>query len=299
MKLFKILSLLAAGTCLAGPVVAEQTPMSQVIAENDAEARIRTSVKIKMRAQSISASACYLQMGMDPQNLRTPLNTQIEEFEKFVTALTEGDPSLDITRAEPRKKTHAAAKRVTDAWAPVKVAAKNIASGSGQTTDTDLILDKNLDILETGHNFTAELVQQYANPAESTLADLFTIVIATRQGMLSQKISKEACMVTYAGASTKKLAETMGVFENTLYALRDGMPGTGIEAAPTADIADGLNDALQQWYAVRTILHEVKDGAELTPSIQAAKVQQLNDLKAKMLEVSSLYVAYMKDKRRG
>lgn len=297
MKFAKPLTIIAASACFAAPVFAEQTPNIVALAQDDAEIRIRTSVKIKMRAQSISAAACYLQMGMDPDALRTPLDDQIAEFEKFVTALIEGDESLNIKRPEARRKTQFAAKRVTDAWAPVKGAVENVAAGKGQAADVDLILAGNPDIVENGHNFTAELVQQYANPAESTLADLFTIVISTRQGMLSQKISKEACMVAYGNGSVDKLAETMSVFENTLYALRDGVPGTGIEAAPTAEIAADLSEALEQWYAVRTILNEVKDGAAVTPDVQLSKFQQLNALKAKMLEVSNLYVSYMQDKR--
>ena len=223
MNFRHMLALLAASTCLAGPALAEQGQIIPVAlqqdGQSDAEIRIRTSVKIKMRAQSISAAACHLQMGLDPSALSTPLDGQIAEFEQYVTALTAGDPSLNIMQPDERKKTHRAAQLVTDAWAPVKTAAMSIAEGTGQASDTDSILDHNYEILEHGHNFTAELVQQYANPAESTLADLFTIVLATRQSMLSQKMSKESCMVTYSGASTEKLGETMSVFENTLIAL--------------------------------------------------------------------------------
>ncbi|MGR3513138.1 MAG: type IV pili methyl-accepting chemotaxis transducer N-terminal domain-containing protein [Paracoccaceae bacterium] len=303
MKLQNVLAVFSMGLCLAGPAIAENTATSPVLAsvaptaQDDAETRIRTSVKIKLRAQSISAAACHLKMGMNPDALKTPISGQIAEFEKFVNALVEGDPSLGIAVPEARKLTHRAAQRVTDAWVPVKAAAQKIALGDGEAQDIDQILAGNLEILEEGHNFTAELVQQYANPAESTLADLFTVVIATRQGMLSQKISKESCMVTYAGGSAKKLGETMSVFENTLYALRDGLPGTGIEAAPTEAIAAGLSEALEQWYAVRTVLQEIQSGADVAPAAHADKMAQLDALKVKMLEVSTLYVDYLKEKR--
>lgn len=302
MNFRPMFAMLAASTCLATAAFAEQSTVTLVSlpqqgVETDAEMRIRTSVKIKLRAQSISAAACHLQIGMDPAALTTPLEGQIAEFEKFVSALTVGDPSLNITQPEERKKTHRAAQRVTDAWAPVKVAAASIADGNGQAADTDSILVDNLEILEHGHNFTAELVQQYANPAESTLADLFTIVLATRQGMLSQKMSKESCMVSYSGASTKKLGETMSVFENTLYALRDGMPAAGLEAAPTEEIAEGLNKALEQWSAVRPLLQEIESGADVTAAHHADKMRQLDGIKRQMLDVSTMYVDYMKKKR--
>lgn len=303
MKLQNVLAVFSMGVCLAAPAMPQNSVANSTLAsvataaQDDAEARIRTSVKIKLRAQSISAAACHLKMGMNADALKTPISGQIAEFEKFVSALVKGDPSLGIASPEGRKLTHRAAQRVTDAWVPVKAAAQKIASGDGEAQDIDQILTGNLDILEEGHNFTAELVQQYANPAESTLADLFTVVIATRQGMLSQKTSKESCMVTYAGGSTKKLGETMSVFENTLYALRDGLPGTGIEAAPTKAIETGLSEALEQWYAVRTVLQEIESGVDVTPAVHADKMAQLDALKVKMLEVSTLYVDYLKDRR--
>ena len=285
MTLRKTLLFLAATTCLATPALAGQ---------ESAEERIRMSVKLKMLSQAISAQACHQKFGVE--NAEQDLMPQeIAEFERFLTALTVGDPALNITAPEERKKTLRAASRVGDAWVPLKAAAENIATGGAQSADVEQILTENLHVLENGHDFTAELVQQYANPAEATLADLFTIVIATRQGMLSQKISKEACMAAYMdGETSKKLAETMQVFEATLYALRDGMPGTGIKAAPTPDIKTGLEEALVAWSAVKPTLEEIQNGGNVTPERMTTSAEQLNAIRDRMLDVSSLYVEHTK-----
>lgn len=304
MGIQKTLMLLAATTCLASPVFAQQSQVVQVaidpsaaIGEENVEERIRTSVRIKMRSQSISAAVCHLQAGMNASDLNTPLDQQVAEFEQFVTALTAGDASLNIVRPEGRKKTLQAAGLITDAWGPVKVAAMNIASGSNQASDTDFILDHNAEILEHGHNFTAELVKQYANPVKATFADLLTIVVASRQGMLSQKISKEACMALEGDATAaQKLGETMMVYENTMFALRDGMPAAGIEAAPTKEITAGLTEAVDLWAEVKPILTKVAAGETITPEEHVAKMKMLDGNMYKMLEVSSLYVDFTKSK---
>ncbi len=303
MTLRNSLSFLAAISFLAAPAFAQQAVVvpvglgNETAAQENAEERILTSVKIKMRAQSISASSCHLQAGIQAASLSIPMESQIAEFEDFVSALTVGDPNLNINGPEEHKKTLRAASLVTDAWGPVKGAAEKIAAGNGQAGDTDLILTENLEILHHGHNFTAQLVRQYANPAKATLADLLTIVMASRQGMLSQKISKESCMVAYSGGdAVTKLAETMSIYESTLYALRDGLPAAGIAAAPTKEIAAELNEAAKQWQAVKPVLLEIKSGADISQDVHAAKMQQLDALTEKMLEVSTLYVEFTKSK---
>ena len=285
MTLRKTLLLLAATTCLASPTFAGQ---------ENAEERIRMSVKLKLLSQAISAQACQQQFGI--KNAEQKLMPQeIADFDRILTALTVGDADMNIAEPEERKKTLRAASRVGEAWAPVKAAAENVANGNADAAQVDQILVENLHVLENGHDFTAELVQQYANPAEATLADLFTIVIATRQGMLSQKMSKEACMAAYMDdAASKKLAETMQVFEATLYALRDGMPGTGIEAAPTKDIKAGLEDVLSAWAVAKPILEEIQNGGDVTADRMTTSAEQLNAIRDKMLDVSSLYVAHTK-----
>lgn len=290
---------LLAATTFVTPALAQEAKiyLAGLVPQESAEERIRTSVKIKMRAQSISAATCHQQLGIEPSPTSTPLAEQIVEFEKYVTALTDGDASLNITEPEGRPKTLRAASLVTEAWTPVKAAAENIVSGNGQVADTDLIMVENLEILEHGHNFTAELVRQYANPAKATFADLLTIVVATRQGMLSQKMSKESCLVSYKGGdAAKKLGTTMDVYENTLIALRDGLPGAGIEAAPTAEIKAGLDEAYAQWNVVKPMLIEIKSGAAVDADAHHTKVRHLDNLMYKMVEISDLYVDHTKSK---
>lgn len=301
MNLTRTLMLLAAATCLATPLAAQQAKLIQVavepsVVDENVEKRIRTSVRIKMRAQSIAASACHLQLGIEPAALRTPMNQQIDEFEQFVKALTVGDADLGINEPEARKKTLHAASLVTESWSPLKAAAENIANGNVQSADVDTALAESMHVVENGHDFTAELVQQYANPATSTFAELFTIVIVTRQGMLAQKMSKQACMVSYSGGqAADDLGKTMTVFESTLAALRDGMPGAGIGKPPTPAISEILEKKVDQWAAVKPILMEIQSGAQVGIDVQAEKMNKLDDLMEAMLDVSALYAEFKKN----
>ncbi len=302
MTIRKTLSLMALATCLSAPAMVHAAGATEVayqpgVAQGNAEERVRTSVKIKMRAQSMSADSCHLQVGVNEGELATPFDAQIAEFEKYVSALINGDDSLNIPTAEDHRKTLHAASLVTEAWAPFKVAAMGFVEGTGGVDEASLMLEANYDLVHHGHNFTAQIVRQYANPAAATFADLLTIVIATRQGMLSQKMSKESCMVSFKGGdAAEKLAETMVVYENTLFALRDGLPAAGIAAAPTKEIKAGLTEAAEQWMAVKPILQQIADGADVGPEVHTDKLHKLDDMMNKMLEVSNLYVDHTKGK---
>ncbi|MEO9827187.1 MAG: type IV pili methyl-accepting chemotaxis transducer N-terminal domain-containing protein [Paracoccaceae bacterium] len=304
MKFQKVFTFLVATSILATPLAAQQAQVIQAAVnsgnavQENAEKRIRTSVRIKMRAQSIAASVCHLQLGIDQAALHAPLDGQVAEFEQFVSALTVGDASLDIVEPETRRKTLHAASLITDSWTTFKPAVEKVAAGNGDTADVDVIVAESLHVLEAGHDFTAELVQQYANPAQATFADLFTIVLATRQGMLAQKMSKQACLASYSGGdAAENLGKTMKVFESTLEALRDGMPAAGIGKPPTKEIAAVLEKKVAQWAAVKPLLMEIQNGSQVSVEAQIDKMNKLDELMEAMLEVSSLYVGYTMSKQ--
>jgi hypothetical protein len=287
MTFRKTFMMLVAATAMTAPALAADGGADNV------EERIRTSVKLKMLSQAVSASACHQQAGIEVDNERSTMPAEMAEFERYLAALIHGDSDLGMSVPESRHKTLHAASLVAESWAPFKAAAETIASGNGQDTDVSQVMEESLHVLENGHNFTAELVQEYANPAEATLADLFTIVLATRQGMLSQKMSKEACQVAYMGGSSEKLGETMNVFENTLLALRDGMPAAGLSSAPTKAIYASLNGAYEQWREVKPVLEKIQAG-DTSTELQVTKMKHLDALMSKMLEASALYVDHTK-----
>ena len=81
----------------------------------------------------------------------------------------------------------------------------------------------------------SEISGQYANQAELLQSDALAIDVAGRQRMLSQRMSKNVCLVgsgINVDAAKAELAATAQVFATSLFALRDGMVQAGINPPP-------------------------------------------------------------------
>ncbi|MEM9970519.1 MAG: type IV pili methyl-accepting chemotaxis transducer N-terminal domain-containing protein, partial [Pseudomonadota bacterium] len=268
------------------------------IVENvGAQERINLSGKLRMLSQRIPAAACHFALGIDTAASKDMLAGATEEFDQILTALEVGDPELGIIGEETRRKTLIRVFSLREAWEPFKAAALSVANGENTDANLEALIAGNIDVLDRAKVLVSELVGQYSNPADMVQADSMVIDIAGRQRMLTQKMSKESCimMTDYATPETADaLAGTMQMFETSLEALRFGLPAAGIKGPPTSGISSGLGLVDDNWKSVKPMLEAVASGAELDSTASAAKFQQLNTTMANMNAVVGLYAAYAK-----
>lgn len=86
--------------------------------------------------------------------------------------------------------------------------------------------------------------------------------------MLAQRISKNICLIASGvnvEASSADLVATDEIFRNTLYALRFGLPGAGIQQAKNNDIADGLTVVARNMETLSPLIAEIAAGRTLDP----------------------------------
>ncbi|WP_341369082.1 type IV pili methyl-accepting chemotaxis transducer N-terminal domain-containing protein [Yoonia sp. BS5-3] len=125
-----------------------------------------------------------------------------------------------------------------------------------------------------------------------TFSSLLLIDISGRQRMLTQRMSKESCMIE-SGNETAELREdlqgTMQIFENSLNALRDGMEDVGIQPPPNDQIASGLVQVAADWESVKPHLAEILAGGVLDDEADVSKFQGLNATMANMNTVVGMY----------
>ena len=135
-----------------------------------------------------------------------------------------------------------------------------------------------------------------------TQSDAFLIKIASRQKMLTQKMSKDACEIWtgyHAELGRADLEETMVIFENSLLALRDGLPDAGVVKAPTPEIAADLASILARWDIIRGNLDLLLAGEELN---EDQKYEIFHDFNIELEEINHLvhdYKVYVKSKYNG
>lgn len=265
--------------------------------EDNAEQRINYSGKLRMLSQRIPSAACHLMRGIDVEGASQLLVAAPAEFEKILLALEVGDDDLTILNPETQTATLVRIHNLREAWEPMKAAAARVASGTGSEEDLEFILEHNMVVLGFAVTLVSRLVDQYSNPNAVRYDQLLLVDISGRQRMLTQKMSKESCMLGTDLATSETLDHlqgTMRIFENSLFALRDGFAEVGIRPPPNSQIAEGLNLVVEDWSSVKPILDEVLNGADLSDQSSAVKFRRLNQTMSDMNAVVGLYAAAAK-----
>lgn len=286
------LSALLASVCLPQTTFAQTTGEA---VETNAEQRINFSGKLRMLSQRIPSAACHLANDIDPEGARNLLSAAVAEFEQIITALEFGaDEQLNVMAPETRRRTLQRIHELRERWEPLRAAAEGLIAEPHSAEHTAFILTNNMPVLAAAQLLVEELVKQYANPNATTRAMLFLIDISGRQRMLTQKVSKESCMLGGPFATDQTATDlegTIGIFEASLEALRFGMPMVGVNPPPNDEILQGLNGVLEDWQRVTPYLNQIRAGATLDDEANVIKFQGLNTTMANMNAVVTLYTA--------
>lgn len=286
-------------TSLSTLAFAGETTVQKVglIEDVGGQERIDMSGKLRMLSQRIAASACHLSEGVDKDATAAMLQSSAQEFDKILNALEHGDDSLNIKGAETKRKTLAKIEAVKERWAPLKEAALAMASGDLSEGNVNTVLDGNLALLGAAVELVPAIVGEYSNPAEIIQADAILIDIAGRQRMLTQRISKQACLLASHHANdgtAEKLQKDISIFEASLNALRKGMPQSGIKAPPTIEIKDELEVVYKTWLGLKPELDKVLSGQEVSQEEETKKFHDLNKTMAEMNKVVGMYAQFAK-----
>ncbi|MDO6589001.1 MULTISPECIES: type IV pili methyl-accepting chemotaxis transducer N-terminal domain-containing protein [Rhodobacterales] len=266
---------------------------SAPIIEENAEQRINFSGKLRMLSQRVPSAACHFSRGIDVEGSAALLVAATTEFEKILTGLEFGDADLSIQLPETNGQTLALIAELRTLWEPLRAAAEAVANDTATEAERNYVLNENLPVLRAAQLLVERLVQQYSNPNATTFAALVLVDISGRQRMLTQKMSKESCILEGDFDTTvtvEDLQTTMRIFENSLDALQNGMPVVGVQPPPNDMIATGLDGVLTDWSGAKPYVTEVLAGNSLDADGNTVKFQQLNVTMANMNTVVGMYV---------
>ncbi|MEM6594685.1 MAG: type IV pili methyl-accepting chemotaxis transducer N-terminal domain-containing protein [Pseudomonadota bacterium] len=266
--------------------------------DSGAQERINFSGKLRMLSQRIPSAACHLAAGVEVDASKKLLQGASAEFTKIVNGLEFGDAELGIASAEERRKTVAKINEVRVAWMPMKDAADAMLAGDISDSNLEKILKANMGVLKSAAELTNTIVGHYSNPNELVQANSMLIDLAGRQRMLTQKMSKESCMMSTGHGSEDiitALKGTVDTFNSSLSALRNGMPALGIRRPPTAGIGEGLKGVAAHWSDVKPLLDQISAGESLEDADTARKFNGLNVTMKTMNEVVGMYAEALKN----
>ncbi|SFS21681.1 type IV pili methyl-accepting chemotaxis transducer N-terminal domain-containing protein [Yoonia litorea] len=273
----------------AQPVPDMQLAAANMLEDDGASERINQSGKLRMLSQQVVAAGCYVRAGVDTSATWPTLINASKEFNDILYALEFGDPSRGIFDPEERRRTLVGLTMLNEHWGPVEEQARLISVGAGDATTVAELAALSVPLLEFAQRMTAEITAQYSNPAVLVQADALLIDIAGRQRMLSQRISKNACLTgTGLGSETvsAELQAASELFENSLYALANGMSAAGVRPPPTEEIADALAGVTARWEALKPILASIEQADSETLAIVFA---QTSAMTAEMNSIVGLY----------
>ena len=282
---------------LSGGAWAQEQPVdllqkTQFVDDIGASERIDYSGKLRMLSQRIAADACYFTAGVDRARSGDELASTSELFQQIITALEFGDVSLNIIGEESRGRTRRVLANLHAEWDPMLEKAHEIEASGGSVEDVAVIAHESDAVLEQAKLLVVEISGQYSNPAALLQADALLIDIAGRQRMISQRISKNVCLIAM-GVDTQnaqaQLASAAEMFDTTLHALRDGLEQVGIKPPPNAEIAAGLDVVLENWKDLKPIVDLALAGGVVDEEQRSIMFTGANQMTANMNAVVGLY----------
>lgn len=154
--------------------------------------------------------------------------------------------------------------RVRLAWAPYgEAVARAVAERLVTRESLIAIAELNRPVLaET--NRTAGLVERAYGGRSVPLGQAIALNIADRQRMLTQKMSKEVCLIAQgieAESHRTELAESVALFDTALLALMEGAPDVGIRPPARQDLAYQLVDVAAIWERLKPAFAKIVAGA--------------------------------------
>ncbi len=254
------------------PETASLLHQTQFVEDIGASQRIDFSGKLRMLSQRIVAAGCNYSAGIDPERSGAVLSATSDEFQRIIDALEFGDAELGIIGAEERRRTQVGIRKLRELWDPTNATAQLIAAGDTSVETVKLLADQSAPLLEMAKMLVSELSGQYSDPTALLQSDALVIDIAGRQRMLSQRMSKNVCLISSGvnqDTALAELAATKEMFEVSLMALRNGMADVGIKAPPSEQISDGLDVVIADWTEIKTVVDRVLTGQAIDEEMRS------------------------------
>jgi hypothetical protein len=260
--------------------------------KSDGADRIRLADRLTMLTQRVAAASCALTSDVAVEESHFHLEEAMHEIDIIIDALRNGNEALHILEPEKSARLLHDLDALEAEWKATHGAVEAVLTDGHDVDNAHIIDDHNLKLLELSSNLASDISSKYTHPYEITQADAMLINIAGRQRMLTQKMAKDACEIWtgyHAEDGRADLEETMVIFENSLNALRYGLPDAGVKKAPTPEIETDLDHLWSRWTVLRGNLDILMAGGELD---MAQKVEIFHDFNVELDELEHLIHDY-------
>lgn len=228
--------------------------------------------KQRMLSQRMTAAACLINLGINPEQQRLALTESVDLLSASIERLDAGYPLIGMKPIDdPIARSGLDAERaIWSKMLPLIVAIRDYGR-SPQTLQG--IVEQEPVLLRTAQNLVQALRRgAWGNGAAQ--AEIRALDLAGRQRMLAFQMLKEACLITTearAGRETEShrnaLLAALDMFEMTAGQLIAGDEGARI-APPPNDAAFAALDQVQlRWQDLRPLFEPALEGEALGPAV--------------------------------
>ncbi|MEO1533607.1 MAG: type IV pili methyl-accepting chemotaxis transducer N-terminal domain-containing protein [Pseudomonadota bacterium] len=282
---------------LAATTILTQTPTALASAAHgiddaaDAKRKINIAGRQRMLTQRMAKASCFAFLDIERQQHIEQAKAAHALFDRSLRGLRYGDPELGL-KTERNSRVQKGLGVVNGLWFSYGEAVANAFGGAKVEREAlDAIIAQNLTILKE-MNRTVGLTEQAYGGNEIPLHLAIAINIAGRQRMLTQKMSKEVCMIAagYAPEETRgALAKTVALFDNSLLALREGMALVGIQPPKTREVAQQLSAVAEMWGVLKPVMDRVVADGKVEDTTLEKVATENNPLLVEMNKAVFLY----------
>lgn len=254
----------------ASPAVA----IDDITAASDGKTKINLSGRQRMLSQRMAKAACFASLDVQTEQHLTMLGDAHGLFERTLTGLSSGDVEQGLL-PESNPDILQGLNRVRQMWEPFRSANETILGTNSVDADAlGEIASVNGAVLTNMHETVGIIETVYGSSGTVHPALALALNVSGRQRMLTQKASKEFCLVV-AGYDVEtnraNLQQTVSLFSTSLNGLIYGDPANALAAAPTPQIMEQLQKVQEMWTPLEAILLSTANGN--TPS--AADIEKI------------------------
>ncbi len=224
---------------------------------NGGKARVNRSASLRSLTEAVASASCRANGGIGTEVAQRQLGTWSAEFDTIIDGLINGNNALGMPTPETRARTLKTLNDTAIIWDPLDAAAKNMASASGTSSDAETISIGYRALFEQTELLAAAISGQYSDPTQLLQSDATVLNFAVRQRALAYRMTRAMCELatgTGTAETQQELQTTVDLFQQTLFALRDGFPAAGINPPPNDAVRASIDATVALWQEQRGIL---------------------------------------------
>ncbi|MDP5085634.1 MAG: type IV pili methyl-accepting chemotaxis transducer N-terminal domain-containing protein [Yoonia sp.] len=273
-----------------------QTVAAQSIDEslyNGGKARVNRSASLRSLTEAVASASCRANGGIGTEEAQRQLASWSAEFDTIIDGLVNGSPALGMPTPETRAKTLKVLNDTAMMWQPLEIAANKMSAASGSSADATTISSSYRDLFEQTELLAAAISGQYSDPQQLLQSDATVLNFAVRQRALAYRMTRAMCELatgTGTAETQQELQTTVDLFQQTLFALRDGFPAAGINPPPNDAVRASIEATFALWQEQRGIFDAALAGQSPSAENVVASATLSEALSVAMNNTITLYL---------